>query len=92
MLRSDNAPECVPRALQRWTANEGRDMALVDPGKPWQNGTTESFNGQFRDPCLSMKLFRNRALARVAIEQWRQHYNLVRPHSSQGDETPEGSG
>jgi Integrase core domain len=26
----------------------------IDPGKPWQNGTNESFNGKFRDECLSM--------------------------------------
>jgi putative transposase len=30
-------------------------MALIDPGKPWQNGTAESFNGKFRDECLSME-------------------------------------
>ena len=24
-------------------------MAFVDPGKPWQNGTDESFNGKLRD-------------------------------------------
>jgi putative transposase len=26
--------------------------------------------------------------ARVVIEQWRQHYNAVRPRSSLGDMTP----
>jgi putative transposase len=30
-------------------------MALSQPGKPWQNGTDESFNGKFRDECLSME-------------------------------------
>jgi putative transposase len=89
VLRSDNGPEFVSRALLRWAANEGLDMALIDPGKPWQNGTAESFNGKFRDECLSMEWFRNRAEARVVIEQWRQHYNQVRPHSSLGNETPE---
>ncbi|MCB1623322.1 MAG: integrase core domain-containing protein [Pseudomonadales bacterium] len=24
-----------------------------DPGKPWPNGANESFNGKFRDECLS---------------------------------------
>src|SRR5690606_2246074 len=89
VLRSDNGPEFVSRALLRWAANEGLDMALIDPGKPWQNGTAESFNGKFRDECLSMEWFRNRAEARVVIEHWRQHYNQVRPHSSLGNETPE---
>lgn len=63
-------------------------MALSQPGKPWQNGTDESFNGKFRDECLSMEYFRNRTEARVVIEQWPQHYNEVRPHSALGYLTP----
>lgn len=88
ILRPDNGPEFVSRALLRWAANENLDMALIDPGKPWQNGTAESFNGKFRDECLSLEWFRNRTEARVVIEQWRQHYNQIRPHSSLGNQTP----
>jgi len=61
---------------------------LIEPGKPWQNGVTESFNGKFRDECLSLEWFRSRAEAKVIIETWRQHYNEVRPHSSLGYLTP----
>ena len=46
-------------------------FALIDPGKPWQNGVTESFNGKFRDECLSLEWFRSRAEAKVIIEAWR---------------------
>jgi putative transposase len=53
-----------------------------------QNGTNESFNGKFRDECLSMEWFRNRLEARVIIEDWRRHYNDVRPHSSLNYLTP----
>jgi len=88
VLRSDNGPEFVSCALLRWAASQNLDMALIDPGKPWQNGTTESFNGKFRDECLSMEWFRHRLEAKVVIEQWRQHYNEVRPHSSLGNQTP----
>jgi hypothetical protein len=28
---------------------------LFIPGKPWQNGTDESFNGPLRDECLSVE-------------------------------------
>ncbi|MBY0278676.1 transposase [Candidatus Binatia bacterium] len=51
---------------------------LSDPGKPWQNGHDESFNGKFRDECLSMEWFRNRHEAMAIIETWPQHYNEVR--------------
>lgn len=61
---------------------------MIDPGKPWQNGTNESFNGKFRDECLSMEWFRSRAEAKVIIETFRRHFNAVRPHSSLGKLTP----
>lgn len=87
-LRSDNGPEFVSNALLRWAHGEGIDMAIIEPGKPWQNGCAESFNGKFRDECLSLEWFRSRAEAKVVIEVWRQHYNEVRPHSSLGYLTP----
>jgi putative transposase len=58
ILRSDNGPEFVSTALLRWSLASGLDMALIEPGKPWQNVTNESFNGKFRDECLSMEWFR----------------------------------
>jgi putative transposase len=87
-LRSDNGPEFVARALLKWIVDQGIETALIDPGKPWQNGTSESFNGKFRDECLSLEWFRSRAEARTVIEAWRRHYNEVRPHSSLGYLTP----
>lgn len=88
ILRSDNGPEFVSKALLKWALGQNLDTALIDPGKPWQNGTAESFNGKFRDECLSMEWFRNRQEAKAVIEQWRHHYNHVRPHSSLGNQTP----
>ena len=87
-LRSDNGPEFVSRALLSWIVGQGIETALIDPGKPWQNGATESFNGKFRDECLSLEWFRSRAEAKVVIETWRRHFNEVRPHSSLGYLTP----
>lgn len=87
-LRSDNGPECVSHALLDWVRKASLNLALIDPGKPWQNGTNESFNGKFRDECLSMEWFRNRMEAKVVIEDWRVHYNTIRPHSSLQYQTP----
>ncbi len=87
-LRSDNGPEFVSKALLSWIVQQGIGTALIEPGKPWQNGVTESFNGKFRDECLSLEWFRSRAEAKVIIETWRRHYNEVRPHSSLGYLTP----
>ena len=87
-LRSDNGPEFVARDILRWLQAAEIETAFIDPGKPWQNGADESFNGKFRDQHLSLQWFRNRAEAKVSIENWRRHYNEVRPHSSLGYLTP----
>jgi transposase InsO family protein len=48
-LRSDNGPEFVAQAILRWLQTAQIETAFIDPGKPWQNGTDESFNGKLRD-------------------------------------------
>ena len=87
-LRSDNGPEFVSRAVLKWLTEANIDTAHIDPGKPWQNGSNESFNGKFRDECLSMQWFKNRIDAKVVIEDFRRHFNEVRPHASLGQLTP----
>ena len=87
-LRSDNGPEFVSTAILRWLAEANVETAHIDPGRPWQNGTDESFNGKLRDECLSMEWFRSRQEAAAIVEGWRRHYNEVRPHSSLGYLTP----
>jgi len=68
-------PEFVSRAVLQWLLANDIDTAHIDPGKPWQNGVDESFNGKFRDECLNVEWFRHRHEATVLIEQWRRHYN-----------------
>ncbi len=88
VLRSDHGPEFVSRAALKWLVEENIDTAFIEPGKPWQNGSNESFDGKFRDECLSMEWFKNRIDAKMVIETWRRHYNEVRPHSSLENLTP----
>jgi putative transposase len=87
-MRSDNGPEFASHAILKWIADSTIQTALNDPGKPWQNGTDENFNGRLRDECLNQEWFRSRHEARVLIENWRRHYNEVRPHSSLQYMTP----
>jgi putative transposase len=87
-IRSDNGPEFVSRAVLKWLTKTNIGTAHIDPGKPWQNGLNESFNGKFRDECLSMQWFRNRIDAKWVIEDYRMHFNEIRPHSSLGQRTP----
>jgi putative transposase len=66
-LRSDNGPEFVSKALLTWMSKAKIETASIEPGKPWQNGADESFNGKFRDECLSLEWFRNRVEAKIVI-------------------------
>ncbi len=67
-LRSDSGPEIVSHAILHWLTEARIETAIIDPDKPWQNGTNESFNGRFRDECLSVEWFRTRREAQVIID------------------------
>jgi putative transposase len=85
----DNGPELTGRDLERWTHDHGVKLFFIDPGKPMQNGSIESFNGRFRDECLDPHWFVSLAEARRIIESWRLDYNRTRPHTSLKMMTPE---
>ena len=82
-LRSDNGPEFCAQALREWLGRIGVKTLYIQPGSPWENGYNESFNGKLRDELLDREIFYTLQEAKVLIEQWRRHYNRVRPHSAQ---------
>ncbi len=81
-IRSDNGPEFAAVAVRGWITGVQASTAFIEPGSPWENGYVESFNGKLRDELLNAEVFNTLAEARVLIEQWRVHYNTVRPHSA----------
>jgi putative transposase len=81
-IRSDNGPEFVALALREWIAAVGAKTAYIEPGSPWENGYCESFNGKLRDELLNGEIFYSLKEAQIVIEQWRKHYNTIRPHSA----------
>jgi putative transposase len=87
-IRSDNGPEMTAKIVRSWLANVGVKTLYIEPGSPWENGYCESFNGKLRDELLNGEIFYSLKEAKVLIEQWRHHYNTVRPHSSLGYRPP----
>ena len=81
-IRSDNGPEFVAKSLRNWISAVGAKTAYIEPGSPWENGYCESFNARLRDEFLNGEIFYTLKEAKILIEQWRVHYNTVRPHSS----------
>ncbi len=82
IIRSDNGSEFIGKAVSNWLEKTGIKPLFIEPGKPWQNGKGESFNGKLRDECLSREWFSSVKEAQVIIESWRKFYNEERPHSS----------
>ena len=87
-IRSDNGPEFTAKAVRKWLERLGVKTLFIEPGSPWENGYIESFNGKMRDELLDREIFTTLKEAKVLIEQWRQEYNQVRPHSSLGYQPP----
>jgi transposase InsO family protein len=79
-IRSDNGPEFIAPALRQWIVAVGAKTAYIMPGSPWENGYCESFNSKLRDELLNGEIFYLIKEARIVIESWRRHYNIVRPH------------
>jgi len=46
------------------------------------------YNGKLRDELLNGEIFYTLKEARILVEQWRIHYNTIRPHSSLGYQPP----
>jgi putative transposase len=83
-----NGPEMTAKIVRQWLASVGAKTLYIEPGSPWENGYCESFNGKLRDELLNGEIFYSLKEAWILIEQWRQHFNTVRPHSSLGYRPP----
>ena len=83
-VRSDNGSEFIAHEVGAHLLVADSVTKHIDPGAPWQNGYSESFNGKLRDELLNEELFSTLTEARVLASGWRRHYNESRPHSALG--------
>jgi putative transposase len=88
IIVSDNGTEFTSKAILQWGADNNVQWHYITPGKPSENGFTESLNGKIRDECLNEHVFTSLSHAKEVLENWRQDYNYVRPHSSLNYQTP----
>jgi len=87
-IRSDNGPEFVAHAVQRWLGQASVDTLYIKKASPWENGYVESFNSRLRDELLNRELFLCLDEARFVVDEWRNDYNHRRPHSGINWQTP----
>lgn len=87
-IRSDNGEQFIAKEVRNWIQAIGAQCAFIELGSPWENGYVENFNARLRDELLNGEIFYKLKEALVLIEQWRIHYNTVRPHSALGYKPP----
>jgi len=52
-IQTDNGPEFISLAIDKWAYENGVTLDFSRPGKPTDNPFIESFNGSLRDECLN---------------------------------------
>jgi transposase InsO family protein len=87
-IRSDNGPEFIADVVKQWLQKSGVKTLYIEPGSPWENAYSESFNSRFRDELLDRELFTSMLEAKVLVSEYKQEYNQQRPHSSLNYQTP----
>jgi len=88
LIVSDNGPELTAQVVLKWAAAHNIDWHYITPGKPQENGFTESLNGKIRDEFLNEHWFTSLDEAQRLAAEWLDSYNTIRPHSSLNYLTP----
>jgi putative transposase len=73
---------CSRGAMDEWAHRNGVTLDFIRPGRPFENGVIESFNGRMRDERLDTELFFSLADARENLERWCRDYDECRSDSS----------
>ncbi len=71
-VRSDKGPAFVALAIRTWLIQHQTGTLSIDPGRPWQNGYGERFNGTVRDEGLNRHSFPSVAEARAVLAGYRR--------------------
>ena len=87
-VRSDNGPEFIARAVQRWLAARKVGPLYIAPGSPWENGYCESFNSRMKAEFADREVFGSLLEAKVLGAEYKRYWNQERLHSGIGYKTP----
>ena len=87
-IRSDNGPEFIARAVQRWLAARNVGPLYIAPGSPWENGYSESFNSRMKAEFADREVFGSLVEAKVLGAEYKRYWNQERLHSGIGYKTP----
>ena len=88
-IRVDQGCQFTSKELDLWAYGKGVVLDFSRPGKPTDNACAESFNAIVRMKRLGQHWFPDLSDAQEKVENWRRHYNEVRPHGAIGDRSPQ---
>jgi putative transposase len=63
---------CNKVSTRTWMNELGVSTLFIEPGRSWENGYIESFNGKMGGELLNREIFYTLQEARVIIEQWQK--------------------
>ncbi len=55
-IRSDNGPEFIAKEVRQWLAGVETATLYIEPGSPWENAYSESFNSRLRGELLERRV------------------------------------
>lgn len=84
----ENGTEFASKVMFFWSKETNVKLSFIKPRKPTQNVSCEILNGEFRREHLNQHWFRTLDEARYEINLCREHYSIVRLHSSLSDQSP----
>lgn len=87
-IRSDNGGEFIAQVVRDYLQASGAQTLYIEPGAPWENAYSETFNSRFGDEVLKREVFDTLMEAKVLVEKYRREYNEERPHSALNYATP----
>ena len=87
-VRSDNGPEFIARAVQKWLTARKVGPLYIAPGSPWENGYSESFNSRMKAEFADREMFGSLLEAQVLGAEYKRYWNQERLHSGIGYKTP----
>ena len=88
-IRVDNGPEFTSNEITIWAEENHISIQYTQPGRPMQNGFIERFNRVYREAVLDAYLFFELYEVRQLTKEWREEYNLRRPHEAINNMTPQ---
>jgi len=88
VLRSDNGLVFGAKVFVQVTRRYGMHQEYITPYTPQQNGMIERFFLTLKQECVWLHRFESRDHAFRIVADWLDRYDVERPHSALGYETP----